>query len=75
MTHYADRDGDSGVEEYWTYGDAIEIRFKKNTTIYRYDSTKPGANHVEEMKRLAALGDGLHAYINSIKQLGYAGKR
>jgi hypothetical protein len=75
VTRYADIDHDSGIEEYWIENDSIEIRYKKNPTIFRYDSTRPGKQAVEHMKVLAVRGDGLHAYINSIKHLGLAGKR
>jgi len=75
MTHYADTDHDSGIAEYWIEADAIEIRFKNSPKIYRYDATRPGRAAVERMKQLAERGDGLHAYVNSIKHLGIAGKR
>lgn len=43
--------------------DYIEVRFFGNPVIYRYSYIKTGQAHVEEMKRLAIVGEGLNSYI------------
>ena len=35
----------------------------ENSVIYRYSYIKTGQAHVEEMKRLAIVGEGLNSYI------------
>ncbi len=73
MQQYRDINGDSGVAEYQIEPGKIIVRFSKGGT-YLYDSTKPGARHVEEMQRLARAGDGLNAYINKFVRKDYAEK-
>lgn len=43
--------------------DYIDVRFFENPVIYRYSYIKIGQAHVEEMKRLAIVGEGLNSYI------------
>lgn len=43
--------------------DYIDVRFFENPVIYRYSYIKTGQAHVEEMKRLAIVGEGLNSYI------------
>lgn len=69
-----DINGDSGVAAYESGADYIKVQFKGNTTIYLYNYSAPGAAHVEEMKRLAATGDGLNSYISKYVKSNYADK-
>lgn len=64
MPVYKDIDGDSGVHSYEYDEDHITVWFKENSRSYTYSYSSAGPHHVEEMKRLADSGDGLHAYIN-----------
>lgn len=43
--------------------DYIDVRFFENPVIYRYSYIKIGQAHVEEMQRLAIVGEGLNSYI------------
>jgi hypothetical protein len=62
MEVYLDVDGDSGVEAYEVGGGFIRVRFKSGTE-YLYTDKSAGAENIEEMKRRAAAGDGLNAFI------------
>ena len=39
------------------------LDFFENPVIYRYSYINTGQAHVEEMKRLAIVGEGLNSYI------------
>ena len=65
MQKYRDTDRASGVDSYEISEVAIKIKFKNNHIVYVYTYTKPGQLHVEKMKKLASVGDGLNAYINT----------
>ena len=74
MQPYRDIDNDSGVLEYESGEDYIQVRFKSGSNrLYIYTYGSAGAQHVEEMKRLAAQGDGLNSYIQRNKP-GYESK-
>lgn len=73
MQLYSDRSGDSGVVAYEIGSGSIAVQFLRGGT-YLYNSSKPGAEHVAEMQRLAQLGDGLNAYINKFVRTSYAQK-
>ena len=53
----------SNVKDYRLGADYIDVRFFGNPVIYRYSYIKTGQAHVEEMKRLAIVGEGLNSYI------------
>ena len=53
----------SNVKEYRLGADYIDVRFFGNPVIYRYSYIKTGQAHVEEMKRLAIVCEGLNSYI------------
>lgn len=74
MQPYKDITGDSGIARYEIGEGSITIEFSRTGGIYRYDTTKPGSEHVAEMQRLALLGDGLNAYINRYVRKNYAEK-
>ncbi|MBS1522859.1 MAG: hypothetical protein JST50_17805 [Bacteroidetes bacterium] len=66
--HKYHSDHDSGVMAYSIEGRDIKILFPPDKDgqpfVYTYSYTKPGKNHVEEMKRLAVKGSELATYIN-----------
>ena len=64
MTPYRDISGRSGIDSYEIRERAILVRFKHNNKIYIYDYAVPGAESVEEMKKLAASGKNLATYIS-----------
>ncbi len=77
MPAYLNLHGDSGISSYEIGRDFIKVTFKQGKFLtYSYTYAKPGAIHVEEMKRLAIQGYGLNEYINSDPDVrnGYASK-
>jgi len=64
MPIYKDIDGDSGVNSYEYGDDCITVWFNGTSRSYTYSYASAGSHHIEEMKRLADIGDGLNAYIN-----------
>lgn len=64
MIRYLNLSGNSGVESYAEYDDALHVRFRDNPTVYVYSHRHPGKAHVDAMKRLAREGKGLSAYIS-----------
>jgi hypothetical protein len=71
MQIYADVDRDSGVAAYESGIDFIRIQFSTGAVyLYTYDSA--GQHNIEQMKRLAATGDGLNAFINRWVRKAYA---
>jgi hypothetical protein len=64
MERYKNLSGTSGVSAYQIAADSITVRFTDGAAyIYTYASA--GANAIEDMKKLAAQGSGLNAYINT----------
>ncbi|MCY3627003.1 MAG: hypothetical protein OXG88_05125 [Gammaproteobacteria bacterium] len=62
MQTYANNGGNSGIFGYEN-GDAfIIVEFEEY--LYKYSHVKPGKTHVEKMKELAQVGQGLNTYIN-----------
>lgn len=62
MERYANRGGNSGVRSYSTGEDYIDVMFSTGA-VYRYSYRSAGVAKVVEMKRLAAVGQGLNSYI------------
>lgn len=76
MPIYRDRDGDSGIRAFEVGPDWIEVEFSRGKErFYRYTYASAGQANVVTMKRLAALGDGLNAFINDHVRRRYASKR
>ena len=75
MKPYRDINGDSGISAYEYGEDWIRVQFKYGGT-YEYRASAIGSHHLNAMKRLADLGDGLHAYINTHPEVkkGYSSK-
>ncbi|MDO8423321.1 MAG: hypothetical protein Q7S99_14285 [Parvibaculum sp.] len=76
MPKYKDLDGDSGVVGFELGPDWIEVEFESGAAkFYRYTYASAGIEHVNEMKQLAIMGEGLNAYINLRTKKLYASKR
>jgi hypothetical protein len=73
MERYRDIDGNSGVAEYELGTDYIRVKFKDGS-VYLYTYASAGANNIEEMKRLAAVGKGLNTFIKKNVNKRYAQK-
>lgn len=71
MQRYGDIDRDSGVVAYEAGPDFIRVRFSDGA-IYLYTNFSAGTHRIENMKVLAAKGDGLNAYINDHVRKAYA---
>ena len=63
MKRYGNVSGSSGVLAYETGADWIKVKFIDGK-VYKYSYTRPGMDHVEQMKVLAQTGRGLATYIN-----------
>lgn len=64
MQRYADLNNDSGVVGFEISATSITVWFDGSDKPYNYSYTLAGQHHVEKMKQLAIIGDGLNAYIN-----------
>ena len=71
MQTYRDVDRDSGVEAFELTPNSIIVKFKGSARTYEYSHASAGVANVDEMKRLALSGDGLHSYINRRARLNY----
>jgi hypothetical protein len=71
MRPYGRPDQDQGVVAYDLGADFIRIEFVDGS-IYRYDASRPGVEHVDRMKALAEAGRGLTTYINQHVRENYA---
>ncbi len=75
MTPYLNRGGDSGVVSYEIGADSITVVFRTGRERnYLYNYQRPGQTHVDQMKILAAQGEGLNAYISSVVRSNFARK-
>jgi len=63
MKRYENRSGHGGVTGYEILPDSIVLEFNDKDE-YLYDYSKPGREHVEQMKILADRGEGLTTYVN-----------
>ncbi len=73
MTTYLDTDRDSGIFGYEVGPDWIQVRFSTGA-VYEYTYLSAGPKNIETMKRLAASGDGLNAFINRNVKKRYSRK-
>ena len=71
---YGNLSGDSGVSHYSIGADFIAVQFQ-NSTVYIYDSSRPGTQHVAQMKVLADAGRGLGTYISKHVRKAFARKQ
>lgn len=76
MPVYKNIDGDSGIVSYEYSADWIEVEFRSGSfRLYLYTYASAGSANIEEMKRLADLGDGLNSFIMKYVRTAYASKR
>jgi len=62
MTPYANLDGGKASALSYELGDDfIWVWFRTGRYLYNY--SRPGQDHVEEMKKLAVAGSGLNSYL------------
>ena len=73
MQPYRDIDGDSGVAAFECGPGFIRVQFEDGG-LYLYTDASAGRVHIEQMKVLAASGDGLNAYITKYVRRSYARK-
>ena len=73
MQKYKNLGGGSNVEKFEIGPDSITIEFIDGSVL-KYDSKKPGASHVAQMKLLALQGKGLYAYIQRFVKKNHAAK-
>ena len=71
MQAYKDFNGNSGIKAYEINKGSIIVEFKTGGS-YLYTHESAGADHINEMHRLAQLGKGLNTYINQNTHLAYA---
>lgn len=75
MTPYRNLNGDSNVVSYETTEDSIHVVFASGThRNYLYDYSRPGKAMVDQMKALAAQGQGLNSYISKTVRHSFARK-
>jgi hypothetical protein len=63
MQKYVDINGDSSVLSYLIGEDYIILKFMGIQRMFVYSYKKAGREHVENMKVMAQLGNGLDLYI------------
>ena len=63
METYRNLSGNSGVQAFEIGADFIRVQFKHGKT-YLYSYQSAGGANIEELKRLARLGQGLNTFIN-----------
>lgn len=63
MQAYSDINGNSGVLSYQIGEDYIIVKFMGIQRVYVYSYKKAGRKHVEKMKLMAQLGEGLDRYV------------
>ena len=73
MERYRNLGGDSGVAAYEIGQNFIRVQFNDGS-IYLYTYTSTGSHSIEQMKQLAAGGQGLNAFINTNVRKAYARK-
>lgn len=71
MQRYKDIDGDSGVYGYEINDTSITVWFNGTSKPYTYSYLSAGQHNVEQMKKLAQIGDGLNAFINNNVKFKY----
>lgn len=73
MQRYANLSGHSGVVAYQAGPQSITVKFVDGWRyLYTYESA--GADKVDQMKKLAARGQGLSAFISTTVRNEYAEK-
>lgn len=73
MKRYENHSGRGGITGYEDLSDGIILEFNYKDR-YLYDNSKPGENHVHQMKILAEKGKGLTTYVNQHVRVNYKRK-
>lgn len=73
MERYKNWGGNSGVFAFTNGADYIVVQFIKGGT-YRYSYRSAGRENIEQMKALAAQGQGLGTFINKYVRNAYESK-
>lgn len=73
MKAYLDIDHDSGIAAYDDGPGFIRVQFSDGS-VYLYTDASAGSSNIAAMRRLAASGDGLNAYIITYVKRLYARK-
>lgn len=70
---YQNLSGESGVEAFEIGPDSITVKFRSGRHLYYlYNSVRPGAAAVQELKSRALSGRGLNSYISRTIRTSYA---
>lgn len=62
MERYQNLSGNSDVRYFEVSPDSITVQYK-DKSVYIYNNASAGAEHIKNMKKLAAAGRGLNTYI------------
>jgi hypothetical protein len=73
MKQYGTPGRDTGIAAYEVGEDFIRLQFVDGS-VYLYTGARPGREHVEQMKKLAAAGEGLTTYVNQHVRKAYASR-
>jgi hypothetical protein len=73
MARYINRGGDSGVVTYEITPNSITVGFRDGSS-YLYTDESAGMENIQQMKRLAGVGQGLNAFINRYVRKRYERK-
>jgi len=73
MEAYKNLNGNSGIESYEIGSDEITIRLTDGE-IYVYTNQSAGNDNIEQMKKLALAGSGLHTFMNDEVKYLYRSK-
>lgn len=63
MNRYKNLSGNSSISSYEIGDDRITVQYSDGMN-YLYTNLKTGAHNIDQMKRLAVLGQGLNTYIH-----------
>ena len=73
MEKYKNSGGDSGITAYEIGVDSVTVQFSDGS-VYLYNYQSAGRENIEQMKKLAAAGEGLNSYIMRNVRKAYAAK-
>ncbi|MES2192703.1 MAG: hypothetical protein V4454_21490 [Pseudomonadota bacterium] len=73
MEQYKNLGGDSAVVSYALESGAITVQFRDGA-IYVYNNHSAGAANINEMHRLAVMGQGLNSFIGRFVRKRYVRK-
>ena len=73
MRKYRNLSGNSGIDSYEIGKNFINVQFEEGSK-YSYTIISAGSVSINEMKRLAKIGEGLNTYISKHVRKKYAAK-